>query len=213
MKPRGQNSNGRRERRAEPLLRQRAPETQRFENILADVPLALDRQTRAKSVQLLNQVLVDTIALRDLYKKCHWQVSGPTFYQLHLLFDKHAEEQTKLADEVAERVQTLGGLAAGMPDQVAEMTAIELPPPGREEVPVQISRLLDAHQTIMKSVRTAAERADEAGDPGTNDLLVSEVLRSNETQAWFLYEHVVKMNLVTAGQAPESRKRSRASRR
>jgi len=198
MKPRRQNHDGARRDRAQPALHQRAPETQIFESILADVPLGLDRKAREGSVHALNQVLVDTIMLQALYKKCHWQVSGPTFYQLHLLFDKHAEEQAKLVDEIAERVQTLGGLAAGMPDQVADMTTIERPPGGREEVPVQISRLLNAHELIIKNVRAAARRASEAGDEGTNDLLVSSVLRTNELQAWFLYEHVVKMDLVHA---------------
>ena len=183
--------------RAQPRLNQRAPETQTFESILNEVPLALDRNVRGESVQVLNQVLVDTIMLHDLYKKCHWQVSGPTFYQLHLLFDKHAEEQAKLVDKLAERIQALGGLAAGMPDQVAEMTTIEQPPHGREAVPVQISRLLETHQAIMKNVRAAARQTSKNGDDGTNDLLVSSVLRRNEVQAWFLYEHIVQMKLVT----------------
>jgi starvation-inducible DNA-binding protein len=187
--------------RAQPLLHQRAPETQPFKTVLKDVPLALGQEARGESVAALNQVLVDSIMLRDLYKKCHWQVSGPTFYQLHLLFDKHADEQTRLVDEIAERIQTLGGLAAGMADQVVAMTTIECPPSGREEVPVQISRLLEAHQTLIKNIRAAARRASKNGDEGTNDLLVSEVLRTNETQAWFLYEHVVQMDLVTAKSA------------
>jgi starvation-inducible DNA-binding protein len=198
MKPRKQSSNGAHADRAQPILHQRAPETQSFSHVTAELPLGLSQKVRGEAVQLLNQTLVDTITLRDLYKKCHWQVSGPTFYQLHLLFDKHAGEQTDLVDEIAERIQTLGGIAASMAHEVAEMTSIERPPRGREEVPVQISRLLDAHQTIMKNVRSAARRADELGDDGTNDLLVSDVLRTNETQAWFLYEHVVKMDLVTA---------------
>jgi len=196
MKTRRHHGNGF-ANRAQPLLNQRAPETQTFESILNEVPLALNRKIRGESVQILNQVLVDSIMLRDLYKKCHWQVSGPTFYQLHLLFDKHAGEQTELVDEIAERAQTLGGLAAGMPDQVARMTVIERPPAGREEVPVQISRLLEAHQIIMKNVRAAARQTSKSGDEGTNDLLVSQVLRRNEVQAWFLYEHVVQMHLVT----------------
>ena len=197
MKARRHNGNGI-ANRAQPLLHQRAPETQTFETILDEVPLALSREVRGESVHVLNQVLVDTIMLRDLYQKCHWQVSGPTFYQLHLLFDKHGEEQTKLVDKIAERIQTLGGLAAGMPDQVAEMTMIECPPHGREAVPVQISRLLEAHQAIMKNVRAAARQTSKSGDEGTNDLLVSSVLRRNEVQAWFLYEHIVQMQLVTA---------------
>jgi starvation-inducible DNA-binding protein len=115
-----------------------------------------------------------------------------------LLFDKHADEQTELVDEIAERIQTLGGLAAGMPHEVVERTVIERPPHGREEVPVQISRLLEAQQILIKNTRSGAQRTDKLGDAATNDLLVSSVLRKNETQAWFLYEHVVSMDLVRA---------------
>jgi len=149
-------------------------------------------------VQLLNQILADTIALRDLYKKSHWQVSGLTFYQLHLLFDNHYEEQAGLVDKIAKRVQLLGGISIAMAHDVAEMTGIERPPRGREEVPVQISRLLDAHELVIKEVRSATDRAIELNDDGSNYLLVSDVLRANEFQAWFLSEHLVAMPLVFA---------------
>jgi starvation-inducible DNA-binding protein len=146
----------------------------------------------------LNQLLADAMTLRDLYKKSHWQVAGPTFYQLHLLFDKHFEEQVEIVDTIAERIQLLGGLAIAMAHDVAETTRIERPPKGREEVPVQISRLLDAHQIIIRSCREIAERADKIGDDGTNDMVISDVLRTNELQAWFLSEHLVNNPLVHA---------------
>jgi starvation-inducible DNA-binding protein len=138
------------------------------------------------------------MTLRDLYKKSHWQVAGPTFYQLHLLFDKHYEEQSEIVDTIAERVQLLGGIAIAMAADVAETTRIERPPKGREEVPVQISRLLDAHQIIVGHCRELAERATQLGDAGTNDLVVSDVLRANELQIWFLSEHLVDEPLVHA---------------
>jgi len=138
------------------------------------------------------------MTLRDLYKKSHWQVSGPTFYQLHLLFDKHNEEQSELVDTIAERIQLLGGLAIAMAHDVAETTRIERPPKGREEVPVQISRLIDAHQLIISHCRELAKRASTLGDDGTNDLVVSDVLRTNELQMWFLSEHLVDGPLVHA---------------
>ena len=151
----------------------------------------------------LNQMLADTITLRDLYKKSHWQVAGPTFYQLHLLFDKHFDEQLELVDTIAERIQLLGGISLAMAHDIAETTRIDRPPRGREEVPVQISRLLDAHQLIVGHCRTLAKRASELGDDGTNDMVVSDVLRTNELQAWFLYEHLVEMPLVHAVDAEE----------
>jgi starvation-inducible DNA-binding protein len=146
----------------------------------------------------LNQLLADTMTLRDLYKKSHWQVAGPTFYQLHLLLDKLFNEQVDLVDSIAERIQLLGGVSIAMAHDVAEITQIERPPRGREGVPVQLSRLLDAHQVIIGQVRKLARRATELGDDGTSDLAVSEVLRRNEMQVWFLSEHLVDASLVHA---------------
>jgi starvation-inducible DNA-binding protein len=153
----------------------------------------------------LNLLLADSMTLRDLYKKSHWQVAGPTFYQLHLLFDKHYDEQVEIVDEIAERVQLLGGISLAMAADVAETTRIERPPRGREEVPVQISRLLDAHQIIIGHCRQLARRASEIGDDGTNDLVISDVLRANELQVWFLSEHLVDVPLVHAAE-PSARK-------
>jgi starvation-inducible DNA-binding protein len=162
------------------------------------LPLDLEEEVRLEVVAQLNQLLADTMTLRDLYKKSHWQTAGPTFYQLHLLFDKHFDEQVELVDSIAERIQLLGGVSIAMAHDVAETTQIERPPRGREEVPVQISRLLDAHQVIVSETRKMSRRASELGDDGSNDLLVSEVLRTNELQIWFLSEHLVNMPLVHA---------------
>jgi starvation-inducible DNA-binding protein len=181
-----------------PHWRQSAKEIQKYGSVIADLPIGLDEDVRAQLTERLNLVLADTITLRDLYKKSHWQVSGPTFYQLHLLFDKHAGEQSELVDTLAERVQILGGVSVAMAHDVAELTRLERPPRGREEVPVQISRLLEAHHEILKDVRDLAKKASQLGDDGTNDLLVSEVLRTNELQVWFVSEHLVQMPLVLA---------------
>jgi starvation-inducible DNA-binding protein len=162
------------------------------------MPIALAENTRRASADNLNQVLADTITLRDLYKKHHWQVSGPTFYQLHLLFDKHFGEQNELVDLIAERIMMLGGVSIAMSADVAETTLIPRPPKGREEVPVQISRLLEAHEIVLKEARAMARQAAEAGDDGTNDLLVSNVIRTNEMHVWFVAEHVVDEPLVRA---------------
>jgi starvation-inducible DNA-binding protein len=186
--------------RARPLLHQHAREIQPYGKI-AKLPIALDERTCAASAENLNQVLADTITLRDLYKKHHWQVAGPTFYQLHLLFDKHYGEQAELVDAIAERIQLLGGISIAMAADVAETTIIPRPPRGREEVPVQISRLLEAHEFLLKEARTMAEQADKAGDAGTNDLLVSQVIRTNELQVWFVAEHLVDVPVVRADQA------------
>jgi len=183
--------------RARPLDHQQAHEIQAFGH-LARLPIALSESAAKLSVTNLNQVLADTITLRDLYKKHHWQVAGPTFYQLHLLFDKHYEEQNDLVDTIAERIQMLGGITLAMAADVAETTIIPRPPKGREEVPVQISRLLHAHEIVLEEARSMARQAADAGDDGTNDLLVSDVIRTNEKQVWFVSEHVVDVPLVRA---------------
>jgi len=182
---------------AQPILNQRSKETQAF-GTLTRYPLGLGDEARLTSVNGLNQILADSMMLRDMYKKHHWQLSGPTFYELHLLFDKHASEQTEIVDALAERIQTLGGMAVAVANDVAEMTKIERPPRGREEVPVQISRLLEAHEHILIEARALARKAADLGDDGTNDLLLSEVVRPNEMQVWFVSEHVVDTPLVRA---------------
>lgn len=182
----------------QPHFSQKAPELQAYGTVTNTMPLQLEQAVRLEMTEQLNQLLADTMTLRDLYKKSHWQVAGPTFYQLHLLFDKHYEEQNELVDTIAERIQLLGGISIAMAADVAELTRIPRPPKGREEVPVQLSRLLDAHQVILSHCRELAERSDKLGDAGTNDMVVSDVLRTSELQVWFVSEHLVEAPLVEA---------------
>jgi len=183
--------------KATPLIEQRAAEIQAFGRVVK-LPIALSQKVCARSADNLNQLLADTITLRDLYKKHHWQVAGHTFYQLHLLFDKHFKEQNELVDAIAERIQTLGAISIAMAADVAETSMIEKPLRGREEVPVQLSRLLEAHEHVLIEARSLARKVAELGDDGTNDLLVSDVIRTNELQVWFVSEHVVDVPLVRA---------------
>jgi starvation-inducible DNA-binding protein len=178
---------------AQPRFHQNAAEIQKYGTVNHALPLELEEPVRLEMTEHLNQLLADTMTLRDLYKKSHWQVAGPTFYQLHLLFDKHYNEQAELVDTIAERIQLLGGISVAMAADVAEMTRIERPPRDREDVPVQISRLLRAHEQIIVMARKAAGQCDDAGDSGSNDLLVSDALRLNELQVWFLAEHLVDL--------------------
>jgi len=180
---------------AKPIVGQQAHETQPFGHVIK-MPIALDDKVCRQSVENLNQVLADTITLRDLYKKHHWQVAGPTFYSLHLLFDKHAEEQTEIIDLLAERVQSLGGIAVGDPRHAAELTTIDRAPDGAEDVPAMIHRTLDAHETILEKVRDAIDKTEKNSDWGSNDILMSDVLRRNELQVWFIAEHVVDVPLI-----------------
>jgi starvation-inducible DNA-binding protein len=189
-------------KRARPITDQRAHEIQPFGHLVR-MPIALDATVCQESVENLNQLLADTMTLRDMYKKHHWQVAGPTFYSLHLLFDKHYKEQSELVDEIAERIQLLGGVSVAMAHDVADTTLIPRVPKGREEVPVQISRLLHAHEIVLREARSMARIAADKGDEGTNDLLVSSVVRTNELQAWFVGEHVVDVPTVRASESAE----------
>src|ERR1700750_1073515 len=184
-------------KRAAPLTHQQAHEIHPFGHLVR-MPIALSEQTCKESVDNLNQLLADTMTLRDLYKKHHWQVAGHTFLPLPHLYNKHYGEQNEAVDAVAKRVQLLGGVSVAMAHDVAETTLIPRAPRGREEAPVQISRLLHAHEIVLKEARTMARRAAEGGDDGTNDLLVSDVIRRNALQVWFVAEHVVADALTTA---------------
>ena len=181
--------------RVQPLTEQHGREIQPFGTI-AKLPIALAEDVCKTSVDNLNQLIADTITLRDMYKKHHWQVAGPTFYQLHLLYDKHYNEQSELVDKVAERIQSLGGISLAMSHDVAETTLVPRLPRGRQPVPVQLARLLHAHEIILLESRSMAKQAAAGGDDGTNDLLVSDVIRTNEMQVWFISEHLVDVPLT-----------------
>ena len=179
----------------EPRYAKLGVEIQRFESLRA-LPIGLSEDVRRQSCDVLNRILADSTILYSLYKKHHWLVAGPTFYQLPLLFDKHADEQLELVDLLAERVQSLGGIAVGDPRHAAELTSIERPPDGAEDVPAMITRLLKAHETVITGVRQAIELTEKNEDWGSNDLLMSDVLRRNELQVWFIGEHIVDVPLV-----------------
>src|SRR5712691_2151166 len=184
-------------RSSQPWLHQHGKEIQAFGTV-RQFPIALAYETRMYACQRLNQILADSQILYTLYKKHHWLMRGVTFYQLHLLLDKHADEQRALVDTIAERIQTLGGIAVGDPRHVAEITQVPRPPDGCEEVPAMLSRLLEAHALILSDAHDAAARVAALGDDGSNDLMVSDVIRTGELQAWFLAEHLVDTPLVRA---------------
>jgi starvation-inducible DNA-binding protein len=161
---------------------------------LAPVRIGLSEEVRSKSVRALNRLLAHTMAMRDAYKKAHWQTAGATFYELHLLFDKHYDEQAELMDSIAERIQTLGGVTLALPGDVASESEIARAPRGRESARAQLDRLANGHETILLDARPLARAADDAGDDGTNDLIVSEIVRTNELQSWFIVQHLSRQS-------------------
>lgn len=189
-----QQGNGKTE--AQPNIHPKSYELQKYGQQHA-VPLGIPDESRKQNIGILNQLVADSITIYNLYKKHHWQVTGPTFYQLHLLLDKHAGEILETIDLLAERIQTLGGVTTGMPFEVAEMTRIERPPTGQEDIPAMLARTVAAHRVVIEGLRQGIETTDENKDYGTNDLLVSDVLRVHELQVWFISQHLVDTPIVS----------------
>lgn len=148
--------------------------------------LALNAEAVKKNHGNLQVILANTIYMYQLYKKYHWHVTGKDFYQYHLLFDKHAEQQPALIDLLAERMRTLGLNVAAMPmDVSADATLTEKEEAGHD-AQAMVRNLLAAHEGYIKIVRTAIKVTEETNDAGTNDILVSNVLRVHELQTWFI---------------------------
>jgi starvation-inducible DNA-binding protein len=182
---------------AQPILNQRGKGIQPY-GTLVYFQLALSDEARQTNVDALNQILADSMHLRDLYLKYHWQVAGPTFFELHRLFRKNFKKQSRLVEKLGHRVQLLGGVSVATPHDVAEMTKIERAPRDREQVPVELSRLLDGHELILKECHEATRTASANGDEGTAELLADHIIRHNEKQVWLLSEHLVNTPLVSA---------------
>ncbi len=164
------------------------------------LPLDLEEPVRLEMTEQLNLLLADTMTLRDLYKKSHWQVAGPTFYQLHLLFDKHYGEQSEIVDTIAERIQLLGGISIAMAPMLRKPLASSVRRRAGKRCRCRSPACWMLIRSSSDTAASLAERADKLGDDGTNDLVVSDVLRANELQVWFLSEHLVDVPLVEAEQ-------------
>ncbi len=168
----------------------RCQATREYGHLIPSV--VLNEKFCQQSVDNLNQLLADAMCMRDMYNKHRWQATGPAFYQLHEFFGKHAVEQSKIVDTIAERIMMLGGISISMAQEVADTTNIPPPPRGCECPEAQLSRLLQAHEITLQSARTMARRAIEMGDVGTNDMLVSDVIRINESHSQWVAKHLDK---------------------
>jgi starvation-inducible DNA-binding protein len=172
-----------------PSAGERADVLQPFGSLIP-VRLGLAEDVRHQSVAALNRLLAHTMALRDQYKKSHWQTSGASFFELHLLFDKHYNEQAEWMDALGERVQALGGVSRALAKDVVEESRLARGPSGIESATTQLQRLVDAHELVLQEARPLAREAAARGDDGTNDLIVSQLVRGNEQQSWFVTRHL-----------------------
>lgn len=157
------------------------------------MPIALNINVCKTSVASLNRLLADTATLRDMYKKHHWQVTGSNFYSLHLMFDAHYGAQADLVDKIAERIQQLGGVSLAMAGDISLAATIPAVPKGREKPFTQLSRLVEAHRIILEYARLVSSQTAQNGDDGTNDLMMSEVIRTNEKQVLFVSSHLMQI--------------------
>jgi len=197
------STNGKGGSEATPLTGQHGRIIQQY-GTLVPMAIGVSDDARKANVDSLNTLLANSITLRDMYKKAHWQMKGETFYQLHLLFDKHFEEQVALVDMIAERIQMLGGVTNGMPGEVVRIRTIQDPPGGVEEIPEIVGHLLDAHTHILVDAHKLADQSDENKDWGTNDLMASEVIKTNQMQYWFTSQHLINTPLVRADRQSEN---------
>jgi len=146
-------------------------------------------ENRGKVIALLNRHLADTFDLMSQTKFAHWNVKGPHFYQLHLLFDSLAEKVEEHVDEIAERITALGGVANGTARQAAASSRVPEFPAGVHKGMDVVTALADRYAAVGKTVRAAIDEADELGDKDTSDLF-TQVSRDLDQSLYFLESHL-----------------------
>lgn len=162
-----------------------------------DLKLGFKENGFKKEEKNLQIALANSIFIYNLYKKYHWHVRGRDFYQYHLLFDEHAKQQLPIIDSLAERLRTLGFMAPGMPGDVERNKSVNEPDTSDFTPLVLCESLLKVHDAYLKHLRSTIDIADEVDDEGTEDFLVSDVLRVHELQVWFLRSSIENTEVIT----------------
>lgn len=154
-----------------------------------ETKIDLERETRSELIALLNQHLADNHALYTHTKQAHWNVKGENFYQLHLLFDDLAESVQGFTDDLAERVTALGGYACGTAGMAARATRLPEWPIDATDGTAHLEALRERWAGYAGHTRAAIERAEELGDPASEDLL-TEISRAVDKGLYFLEGHL-----------------------
>lgn len=149
----------------------------------------LNPETRQQVVALLNQQMADTFDLFSQTKQAHWNVKGPQFYQLHLLYDTLAEGLEGYVDELAERATALGGVAMGTVRMASEETRLPEYPPEATESMESVRCLVERYSNLAASTRAAIDQAEEAEDASTADLF-TQFSRDLDKWLYFLESHL-----------------------
>lgn len=145
----------------------------------------LEAQTRTRVVDLLNGLLADAITLQMATKEAHWNIKGPGFIGVHELLDAVALRLRDNSDEIAERAVTLGGLARGTLEAVADRNRVQPYPQDAVEIRDHLQALVDRFKDVGARMRRGIEEADEAGDGDTADLL-TEVSTQLDKDTWLI---------------------------
>lgn len=148
------------------------------------IDIGIDEIQRKEIAQGLNGVLADTYTLYLKTHKYHWNVTGPMFNTLHLMFEQQYNELWLAVDEIAERIRSLGSFAPGSSNEFGSITTIkeaETTPPATE----MIADLVDGHEAVTRTIRNVFPIAEKGGDEATLDLLTQR-LQVHEKTAWML---------------------------
>lgn len=160
-----------------------------LQNRMYETRHGLDVETRRSIAILLNQRLADATDLYSQTKHAHWNVKGMNFYQLHKLFDELAEIVEGHIDTIAERITALGGTACGTTRLAAASTSLpEFPADLRTDV-AYVEALVERYALVARKVGEGIDRADEAGDKVTSDML-TEVAADLDKALYFLESHL-----------------------
>lgn len=145
--------------------------------------LGLDKKARATVADALAQVLADNYALYQKTHSYHWNVTGPRFRELHLMFEEQYNALWTATDELAERIRSLGALAPSLANMTRKAAIVA--DNGDASDKQMVLNLLKGHETLAKSCHAAREKADEADDQVTVDLMNARAAYSEKT-AWML---------------------------
>ncbi|SDU13581.1 Dps family protein [Halopseudomonas salegens] len=148
------------------------------------IDIGIQENDRAQIAQGLSHLLADTYTLYLKTHNFHWNVKGPMFQTLHLMFETHYTELAVAVDDIAERIRTLGFPAPGTYKQFVELSSIK-EEEGVPEATAMVRLLVEAHEACARTARKAFPVCDKASDEPTADLLTQR-LQVHEKTAWML---------------------------
>ncbi len=151
---------------------------------MSEINIGIEEQSRIRVAEGLKKLLADSYSLYLQTHNFHWNVTGPQFRELHLMFEEHYTEMATAVDDIAERIRTLGIFAPGTYKKLADLSSLE----ETEEIPSadeMVGLLLVNHEQVVRTCRSVLKLAQDADDESTS-ALVSDRMRVHEKTAWML---------------------------